>query len=120
MASIEEMKKAHQQLTTFNYTPVKPHRGYTDRRLHIDLSTNQVTVHEIDKKVRDTFIGGKGYGMWFLWQATKASTKWDDPENELIFTGGPVLGITQYPGSGKTHVVSISPQTGAPDRKSVV
>ncbi len=57
--------------------------------------------------------------MWFLWQATKAETKWDDPENELIFTGGPVFGITQYPGSGKTHVVSISPQTGAPNDNNV-
>jgi len=119
MPTIKDMKQAHQVLAEFRYTPSKPHRGYTDRRLHIDLSTNTIQEFPIEEKVKKTFVGGKGYGMWYLWHATKADTRWDDPENELVFTGGPVLGITQYPGSGKTHVVSISPQTNAPNDNNV-
>ncbi|MBN1815116.1 MAG: aldehyde:ferredoxin oxidoreductase, partial [Anaerolineae bacterium] len=36
---------------------------------------------------------------------------WDDPENEIVISSGPCGGITQYPGSGKSLVVSISPLT---------
>ena len=38
-------------------------------------------------------------------------TKWNDHENEIIISSGPVGGITQYSGTGKSLVVSISPQT---------
>ena len=38
----------------------------------------------------------------------------DDPENELCIASGPIGGITAYPGSGKSTVVTISPQTGVP------
>ena len=41
-----------------------------------------------------------------------SKTKWNDPENEIIFCTGPICGVTQYSGTGKTHVVSLSPETG--------
>ncbi|MDD4896484.1 MAG: aldehyde ferredoxin oxidoreductase C-terminal domain-containing protein, partial [Atribacterota bacterium] len=53
------------------------------------------------------------YGLWYLWQAVKSETRWNDPENELIFCTGPLCGITQYSGCGKSHVVSLSPETGS-------
>ena len=44
----------------------------------------------------------KGYGLRLLWDATKPDTKWDDPENEIIISSGPIGGITQYSGTGKS------------------
>ena len=56
--------------------------------------------------MKEKFIGGKGYGLRLLWDATKPDTKWDDPENEIIISSGPIGGITQYSGTGKSLVVS--------------
>ena len=35
-------------------------------------------------------------------------------EHEIILCAGPLTGLTQYPGSGKMHSVTLSPETGAP------
>jgi aldehyde:ferredoxin oxidoreductase len=48
-----------------------------------------------------------------LWDATKPDTKWNDPENEINISSGPIGGITQYSGTGKSICVSISPQTNS-------
>jgi aldehyde:ferredoxin oxidoreductase len=61
--------------------------------------------------MKDKFVGGKGFGLKLLWDATKPQTKWNDPENEIVISPGPCAGITQYSGAGKSLVVSISPQT---------
>ena len=114
MHSVEELKKAHRVIATYRYTPAPITRGYSDKRLHINLSHLEIREHTIHEKIKEIFIGGKGYGLWFLWQATQPTTKWSDPENELCFCNGPIMGITQYPGSGKCHVVGISPITGLP------
>ena len=114
MHSVEELKKAHRVIATYRYTPAPITRGYSDKRLHINLSHLEIREHTIPEKIKEIFIGGKGYGLWFLWQATQPTTKWSDPENELCFCNGPIMGITQYPGSGKCHVVGISPITGLP------
>jgi aldehyde:ferredoxin oxidoreductase len=49
--------------------------------------------------------------LWLLWQAVTGQTRWDDPQNELIISGGPIGGITAYPGTGKSTVVTLSPMT---------
>ena len=43
--------------------------------------------------------------------AVDAKTRWDDPENALIFANGPLCGTTAYPGMGKSTVVTLSPLT---------
>lgn len=63
--------------------------------------------------MKDKFIGGKGFGLWYLWHAVTSETKWNDPENEIVISAGPVGGITQYPGSGKSLVVTLSPLTNS-------
>jgi aldehyde:ferredoxin oxidoreductase len=46
-----------------------------------------------------------------LWDATKPATKWNDPENEIVISSGPIGGIQKYSGTGKAICVSISPPT---------
>lgn len=98
----------------FKYTPGRIERGYNNRTLYINLSDNRIEEKPVNDFMKDKFIGGKGFGLWYLWNAVTPRTKWNDPENEIIISGGPVCGITQYPGSGKSLVVSLSPATGIP------
>lgn len=111
----EEMRNAHKTLAEFTYELRPVERGYTNRTLYIDLDSNQIKSKPVDEKMKDTFTGGRGFCLWLLWNGIKDETKWNDPENELVIAGGPIGGITQYPGSGKSTVVTISPLT-----KSVV
>jgi len=106
-------------LTTFNFEPGKVDKGYTDRRLYINLSKNKIEERSIETRIKETFTGGRGYGIWYLWQAITPKTKWNDPENEIIFCTGPICGVTQYSGTGKTHVVSLSPETGTVNDNNV-
>lgn len=109
----EELKEAHRVLASFEFEPGGVNRGYTDRALYVNLSENRIESKSIHKEVKNRFTGGRGYGLWYLWNAVSGNTKWSDPENEIIMCTGPICGITQYAGSGKTHVVSLSPETGS-------
>jgi len=93
----------------YNWTPLE--KGYTDKILYINVSDNEIKEKDVPVEMKEKFIGGKGYGLRLLWDATKPETKWNDPENEINIASGPIGGITQYSGAGKSLVVSISPQT---------
>ncbi|KUK86370.1 MAG: Putative aldehyde ferredoxin oxidoreductase, partial [candidate division TA06 bacterium 34_109] len=58
-----------------------------------------VKVKDVPPKVKEVLTGGRGYGLWYLWQAVKPETRWNDPENELIFCTGPLSGITFIDGN---------------------
>lgn len=77
------------------------------------MSDETIDAKTVTEQMKDIFIGGKGFGLWYLWQATKPETKWNDPENEIVISSGPVGGITQYPGAGKSLVVTLSPVTNS-------
>lgn len=106
-----ELKNAHNILKEFYYKWHPIDRGYNNRTLYINLSDNTIAEKPVTEQMKEKFIGGKGFGLRLLWDGTKPETKWNDPENEIVISGGPVCGITQYSGSGKSLVVSISPLT---------
>jgi aldehyde:ferredoxin oxidoreductase len=114
MATIEEMKAAHKLLNSWNYTWKALDKGYTDKTLYINVGTTEIKEKAVPAEMKKKFIGGKGYGLRLLWDATTPTTKWDDPENEINISSGPIGGITQYSGTGKSLVVTISPQTNIP------
>src|SRR5210317_962053 len=111
---IKKMKEAHRLLAKLDYEVTPLVKGYTDKILYINLNENAFKIKDVDPIMKDKFIGGKGYGLKLLWDATTPETKWDDPENEIIISSGPIGGITQYSGTGKSICVSISPQTDIP------
>ena len=96
------------------YDPRDLQHGYTNRILTIDLGDESIEVTELEPRVRDYFLGGRGLGLYLLHQATKATTKATDPENPLILANGPLGGIPQFPGTAKAMAVSLSPLTGVP------
>jgi aldehyde:ferredoxin oxidoreductase len=109
--NVAEMQKQRKLLKEIGYTWAPIEKGYNDRTLYINLDNNHIEEKKVPELMKEKFIGGRGYGLKMLWDATKPDTKWDDPENEIIIAGGPICGITQYSGTGKSLVVSISPQT---------
>ena len=113
-ANLAELRSAHRTVAEFSYEPAAVHRGYARKTLYVNVGTGEMRVKDVTQELIDKFIGGRGFGLWYLWQATKPETKWDDPENEIVIGGGPICGITQYPGTGKSLVVSLSPTTGIP------
>ncbi len=108
------MQKNHKLLAEFEYELGTIEKGYTNRTLYVNISDNVIDSKPVTQLMKDKFIGGKGFGLWRLWHAVNKDTKWNDPENEIVMSGGPVCGITQYPGAGKSLVVTISPLTGIP------
>ncbi len=91
-------------------------RGYANQTLYINLSDNTIRIKPVDQRMKDTFTGGKGFDLWLMWNGLPKDrvVKWDDPENEICIATGPLGGVTQYPGAGKSIVTSISPMTGIP------
>ncbi len=114
MEDVLELRKAHQLIKEWKYNWKPLEKGYTDKILYINLSDNEVNEKDVPELMKEKFVGGRGYGLKLLWDATKPTTRWDDPENEINISSGPIGGITQYSGTGKAICVSISPQTDIP------
>lgn len=111
--TIEELRGSRRILSEYNYSPAEIERGYSGKTLYINLSDQSIKPRVVTEQMKNIFIGGKGFGLWYLWNALKPDTKWNDPENEIIISSGPIGGITQYPGSGKSLVVTLSPLTNS-------
>jgi aldehyde:ferredoxin oxidoreductase len=108
---IAALKSKQTLLKEWEYQHTPLYRGYTDKILYINVGTKEIKSKDVPAPMKEKFIGGKGYGLRLLWDATTPTTKWSDPENEIIISSGPIGGITQYSGAGKSLLVSISPQT---------
>jgi len=89
-------------------------KGYANRTLYINLSNNEITIKPVSDEMKEKFIGGKGFDLWLMWNSLPKDriVKWDDPENEICISSGPLGGSVFYPGSGKSIVTTISPLTG--------
>jgi aldehyde:ferredoxin oxidoreductase len=107
----EEFKQQNRLLKEYKYKWAPIERGYNNRTLYVNVSDYSIKEKPVDQQMKEKFIGGKGFDLRLLWDNTKADTKWNDPENEIVISGGPCCGITQYSGAGKSIVCSISPQT---------
>ncbi len=108
---ISLIKDRHRLLQGWDYKWKPLNKGYTDKVLYINVGTNEIREKDVPPVMKEKFIGGKGYGLRLLWDATKPDTRWYEPDNEIIISSGPIGGITQYSGTGKSLVVTISPQT---------
>jgi aldehyde:ferredoxin oxidoreductase len=111
---VEEIKNAHKLLNEWKYTWTPLDKGYSDKTLYINVGDKRIEERAVPAAMKEKFIGGRGYGLKMLWDATTPTTRWDDPENEINISSGPIGGITQYSGTGKAICVSISPQTDIP------
>jgi hypothetical protein len=58
--TIEEMRQAHKVLATYSFTPGGVEKGYSNRRLIVDLTANTIEEQPIDLMVKEKFTGGRG------------------------------------------------------------
>ncbi|MFH1297140.1 MAG: aldehyde ferredoxin oxidoreductase C-terminal domain-containing protein [Bacteroidota bacterium] len=107
----EEFKQTHKLRKQYKYTWAPIEKGYNNRTVYINVDDLKVIEKPVSQEMKEKFIGGKGFDLRLLWDATTPTTKWDDPENEIVISGGPCCGVTQYSGSGKAICCAISPQT---------
>lgn len=101
-------------LKGYDYTPPQLDKGYSGKSLYINVGDLHIEEKEVTQFMKDKFVGGKGFCLWHLWNAITPETRWDSPENEIVMSVGPIGGITQYPGAGKTLVCAISTLTDIP------
>src|SRR5512139_2592810 len=109
---IETLKAGHQVLAELHYEPRAVDKGYAGQTLYVNVSDSKIAAKPVDDHMKHTFTGGRGFDLWLLWNAVTGKTKWDSPENEVVIAAGPIGGITQYPGTGKSIAATISPLTG--------
>jgi hypothetical protein len=46
------------------------------------------TREAVTPRMKEIFIGGRGFGLGYLWNAIKPTTKWNDPENDIVISPG--------------------------------
>lgn len=106
-------------LVESTYDPVARRHGSSGAVLVVDLTARAVRVEHLPASVPEQFVGGRGIGLWLLWNAVTPSTAWHAPDNLLVFSAGPLAHVRAFTGSGKASVVTLSPLTGIPIDSSV-
>lgn len=99
------------ELQSIKYRRPEIEKGYASQTLSVDITEQEISIEPVTEEMKSIFIGGKGFDLWLLWNAVKATTKWNDPENAICISSGPLGGTPAYPGAGKSIVTSISPLT---------
>jgi aldehyde:ferredoxin oxidoreductase len=84
----------------------------TGKILRINLTTAKTSVEIVPQSIAEDFIGGRGYGIRYLWDEIKPGTDPLSFENKLIFVTGPLAGSPAQAVS-RWMAVTKSPQTGA-------
>ena len=74
---------------TLEYKRPEIDKGYADQTLSVDISNREMAIKPVEPKIKDVFIGGKGYDLWLLWNAVESTTRWNDPANAICIASGP-------------------------------
>jgi aldehyde:ferredoxin oxidoreductase len=85
---------------------------YRNKLLRIDLSKKEAADVPIESKVINDFVGGRGFGIEYLYRNLPAGTDPLSPDNILLFLPG-ILGGTNAPGFSRWIVATKSPLTEA-------
>ncbi len=85
--------------------------GYGGNILRVDLSTGKITKEPTPPQLARDFIGGRGFGAYFLYKEVPQNADPLGSENKLIVSSGPFSGML-VPGGGKCDWTTKSPLTG--------
>lgn len=78
--------------------------------LYVDLSRNEIKKEEIKREIYKNYLGGDGFGAYFLNKFVDGNTDPLGRENALILAPGLLVG-TPAPTAGKSEFFGKSPQT---------
>ncbi len=85
--------------------------GYGGNILRVDLTNGKLTKEPTPADLARDFIGGRGFGAYFLFKEVPKGADPLGPENKLIISTGPLSGL-MIPGAGKCDFATKSPLTG--------
>ncbi|MDP6501691.1 MAG: aldehyde ferredoxin oxidoreductase C-terminal domain-containing protein [Dehalococcoidales bacterium] len=77
--------------------------GYAGKILRVDLTNEIITEEVLDEAELRKWVGGVGLGAKYLYDEVPPGVEWDDPENRMIVSCGP-LGGTRMAGSGTLSI----------------
>jgi len=85
--------------------------GYGGSILRVDLTTGNISKQSTPAELARDFVGGRGFGAYFLFKEVPRGADPLGPENKLIVSSGPFSGLL-IPGAGKCDWATKSPLTG--------
>ncbi len=85
--------------------------GYGGSILRVNLTTGKISREPTSPELARDFIGGRGFGIYFLTKEVPVHADPLGPENKLIVSTGPLSGMLA-PGGGKCDWTCKSPLTG--------
>jgi aldehyde:ferredoxin oxidoreductase len=85
--------------------------GWFGKALRINMSTGTIIEEEIEPKLLEDWLGGRGLGAHMVYREAPPGCDPLGPGNKLVFTAGPLTG-SSFPGSGRFSVSAKSPLTG--------
>jgi aldehyde:ferredoxin oxidoreductase len=85
--------------------------GYGGMILRVNLSQGKISKESTPTQVARDFIGGRGFGLYFLFKEVPRHVDPLGPENKLFISTGPLSGM-MVPGAGKCDWTTKSPLTG--------
>ncbi len=88
-------------------------KGWTGKRLHIDLSLNKAWSEDIPLEELRQWLGGRGLNASYFSRHFQSRISPSSPHNPIAFAVGPVIG-TLAPCSGWTSIASFSPLSDPP------
>ena len=87
------------------------YKGYKGQLLAINLSSGKIERRDLDEKIAEKYIGGRGLAAKILYDEIKAGANPYSTNNRLLFITGPATG-SLIPTSGRYGVGTKSPLTG--------
>ncbi len=91
--------------------------GYGDGLLRVNLSSGRISKEPLDRQDMLKFVGGRGFGIRYLYQEVPAHAEPLSEQNKLIMATG-VLGGTTAQTASRWVVCTKSPLTGCYARAS--
>jgi aldehyde:ferredoxin oxidoreductase len=85
--------------------------GYGGKILRVDLTNGTIKKEATPVELARDFIGGRGFGIYFLLKEVPKGADPLGPENKLIISSGPISGML-VPGGGKCDWTTKAPLTG--------
>ena len=85
--------------------------GYGGNILRVNLTNGKITKAPTLPEVARDFVGGRGFGAYFLFKEVPKNADPLGAENKLIVSSGPFSGLL-IPGAGKCDWTTKSPLTG--------
>lgn len=78
--------------------------------LRVDLTSHQYYIEDIPSGMCEKYLGGRGFGIYYLDQEVEPQVDPMGPDNKLIFMNGPLSG-SLVPGNNKVNLTFKSPLT---------